>query len=539
MASATRLDRTAARVTPSRIRYEDSDALEYGNGPDALLERKFEETNSGSDENAYDNYARVTLMDRTADTTTFAHEETRNAINRPSAALQLRYYGHRGCEDVERPELFLGMHGPEQHDPRGINVDPDMRKFVAQNEARNRFVRFTPDDSAFVTGGGRSQGQLMADQQTLQRWTRDRLKVFERQMDGRREGMRRTQAQTQSVIGKTVTVQAYGDLIADYALNPQRRANLICRQAIRNSRAWRDGTADQDFEIARYTQICRRAGGKQTFRRVLEARGADDTVWDDADSTIPFKTMGILMANLIAARKGRSDVIAASDRDYGDAVDVQIRKTAPLTRDLEAIMYAVATGAAFGASDETSRGKTPGQQQAAHLARVADASSHMTPAHHVLNAEIIYKSLRQGGDLSKIQQQVVGDGKATETTEDVVTAAKSVRRRLATGAKLSTAQDTDRNDAVTTVMSYKSLKPSKTAPVMRTDSDATKTESDAGQARRTPGGNYRTTNAADVQHGMMFLDNTAKERRVGPMGTKYTFSKMDRDGDDMTLSELS
>lgn len=539
MSSATRIDRTAARLTPTRIRYEDSDALEYGNGPIDMLERKFEETNSGSDENSYDDYARGEIMDRTADKTTFAHEETRNAINRPSAALQLRYYGHRGCEDVERPELFLGMIGPEQHDPRGINVDPDMRKYVAQNEARNRFVRFTAENSNNITGGGRSQGQLMADQQTLQRWTRDRLKVFERQMDGRREGMRRTTAQTESVAAKIQTVQGYGDLIRDYALNPQRRANLICRQAIRNSRAWRDGTADQDFQIARYTQICRRAKGKETFQRVLSARGADDTAWTDADSTLPFKTMGILMANLIAARKSRVDVIGGSDRDYADAVDAQARKSAPLTRDLEVVMYAIASGAAFGASDETVRGKTAAPQQAAHLARVADAGNHMTPAHHVLNAEIIYKSLRQGGDLSKIQQQVVGDGAKGSTGEDVQSAAKSARMRMAGGAKLKTAQDTDRNDAPGSVMSYKSVRPKRASAAKGATSDGQVTESDLTQARRTNSGNYRTTTTDDVDHGMMFSDNTSKERHCAPIGDKYTFRKMDRELMDTALNGLS
>lgn len=539
MSSATRIDRTAARLTPTRIRYEDSDALEYGNGPVDMLERKFEETNSGSDENSYDDYARGEIMDRTADKTTFAHEETRNAINRPSAALQLRYYGHRGCENVERPEMFLGMIGPEQHDPRGINVDPDMRKYVAQNEARNRFVRFTAENANNITGGGRSQGQLMADQQTLQRWTRDRLKVFERQMDGRREGLRRTVAQTESVAGKVQNVQGYGDLIRDYALNPQRRANLICRQAIRNSRAWRDGTADQDFQIARYTQICRRAKGKETFARVLAAKNADDTVWTDADSTIPFKTMGILMANLISARRSRGDVVGSSDRDYGEAVEGQARKSAPLSRDLETIMWAIVSGAAFGSSDETVRGKTAAPQQAAHLARVTDAGNHMTPAHHILNAEIIYKSLRQGGDLSKIQQQVVGDGATGATSEDIRAAAKSARMRMVMGAKVQTAHDTDRNDAPSATISYKSLQPKRAPVVGAVANDAAATESDLTQARRTNGSNYRATTAADVQHGMMFSDNTSKERHVAPMGDKYTFRKMDRELMDTSLSVLS
>lgn len=534
-----RLDRRLPRLTPSRIRYEDGEGNEYPGGPASLLARKFEETNSGPDEDMYDDYARRTLMDRTADTTLLAHEDTRGAVNKNKGILQHHYYGHRGCEDVDRPELFLGFAGPDNHDPRGINVDPDMRKYRSQAEARNRFIRLTPDDSAFITGGGRSQGQLRADQQTLRRWARDRLKVFDRQMDGRREGLRRTAMQQESSVSKSVVVQGYGDLIRDYALNPQRRANLICRQAIRNSRAWREGTADQDFAIAKYSQTCRRAKTSEKFQRVLGAQNADDTIWSDADSTIQFKTMGMLMSTIIAARKNRSAVIAGSDRDYSDATDSQARRSTPAHKDLEAVMYAIINSGDFGTSDTTRTGKNVAPQERQHLARVTVAN-HLTPAQHYLNAEIIYKSLRQGGDLSKIQQQVLGDATQTQTTEDVRIAAKSARMRMVSGAKLQTDDDTDKGDAPSAVISYKGLKPSKkpTADATRIIADGAAGESDNTQARRTNTTNYRTTNADDVDHMTQLYDNTSKERHGGRLGTKYTFRQMDRDGQ-RELSELS
>lgn len=537
MADARRLNRSAVRTTPTRIRYEDSEAggMEYGNGPIDLLERKFEETNSGPDENMYDDYARRELTDRTADKTLFQHEESRGAVNRSAGIIQSHYYGHRGCEEPDRPELFLGFAGPENADPRGINVDPDMRKYKAQAEARNRFYRMTPDDSANITGGGRSPGQLQADQQSLFRWARDQMKIFNRQMDGRREGMRRPQTPHVSDVQKVQHVQSYGDLMRDYALNPQRRANLICRQAIRDSRAYREGTADQDFAIAKYTQICRRAGGKQTFKRVLGAKNADDTVWTDGDSTVPYKTMGILMASIIAGRKTRSGVVGDSDRDYSDAGDVMMRKTAAPTRDLETIMFAIMNGTAFGDADETRAGKTAPRQQAAHLARVTVAN-HLTPAHHYINAEIIYKSLKQGKDLSRVQGLV--DPDMVKGNEDMSRAAKSAKMRMLSGAKLATADDTDKADSGGAVMSYKSVKPK--APVAGfTDADARNGESDGSVARKTSNAQYRTTNTADVNHTQNMGDNAYLERRKAPMGTKYTMRSVDREGDSYTLSDLS
>ncbi len=532
----TRLNRSIPRVTPSRIRYEDSDGMEYGNGPDDLLTRaKYEETNAGPDEDLYDNYARGTLTDWGPDTAQLAHEESRGAVNRSKGLLQHHYYGHRGCEDVDRPELFLGFAGPENADPRGINVDPDMRVFRAQSEARNRFIRLTPDDSAFVTGGGRSQGQLQADQQTLQRFVRDRLRVFDRQMDGRREGMRRTQAQTQSVAKYVEQVQGYGDLIRDYALNPQRRANLICRQAIRDSKAWREGTADQDFQFARYTQICKSGRTKDTFQRVLETRNADDTAWEDGDLSVPYKAMGMLMAAIIASNRKRAGAVADSDRDYGDHTATVARKTVSQSRDLEALMYAIVAGGEFAATDDTRVGKTATPQERQHLARTQQ-TNHLTPAHHYLNAEIVYKSMRQGDDLSKIQQKVIGDGKTLQT-EDTTSVGKSARMQRVTGAKLHTDEDTDRAEDNRAVYSYKGLKPSKgVSKVAGVDGDASAAESDATQARQTSKTEYRVTNKGDVEHMTMMLNNTSKERRSGPLGSKYTMRQIDRDG---ALSELS
>lgn len=538
MSNANYIDRNAPRGTPTRIRYEDGgSSMQYGNGPIDLLARKFEETNAGPDENLYDDYARGTLTNWGPDTAIFAHEESRGAVNRQAGLLQTRYYGHRGCEDVDRPELFLGFAGPENHDPRGINVDPDMRVFRAQSEARNRFIRLTPDDSAFVTGGGRSEGQLMADQQSLRRIVRDRLKVFERQIDGRREGMRRTVAQTQSVAKNTETVQSYGDLIRDYALNPQRRANIVCRQAIRDSRAWRDGTADQDWQFAKYTQICRRAQRRDTFKRVLEARAGDNNAWTDGDATVSYKAMGLLMSSIIAARRTASDTVASGDRDYGNSSETAARKSAAPTRDLEAIMYAIVAGGEFGTGDVTSVGKTATPQQRAHLSRTQDAGSHLTPAHHYLNAELVYKTLKQGGDLSKIQQQVIGDAAVGDTAEDGNVAGKAAQMRRVAGAKLAIDYDTDRAGDNVAVYSYKGVKPQTRPHGTRVvAADAQQTESDSTQARRTQHAEYRVTGKGDVDVMTDFKDNSSKERHKAPVGSKYTMRQVDRDG---RLSDLS
>lgn len=269
------MDYDLARQGYGQIEYNVDQGLRYGDVPNTMLMEKFEETDMGNDEDQYDTYVRTEICDWTGDKgAVFEHERGRGGVNASKGILQLRANGHRGTADVEKPEIFLGFAGPEDRDPRGINVDPDMKQLRRQEAARMRFHRFTPDHSDHVTGGGISEAQVMANKQTIFRFNRDRLKIFSRQIDGRREGLRRVY-ENKSDIAKQVLVHSYGDYIKDYAMNPQRRANLITRNILRDTKEWRQETSDQDYQIARYSQICRKRKTRDTYNRVLGAQASD------------------------------------------------------------------------------------------------------------------------------------------------------------------------------------------------------------------------------------------------------------------------
>lgn len=530
-------DRDVPHQRNGVIRYRVGVGENYGNLPTADLARKFEETNMGPDEDLYDNFARGTLTDRTADTAKFEHEQARGGVNRTAGVIEHHYYGHRGCADYERPEMFLGFAGPEERDPRGSNVDPDMRKMKEQAAARQRFVRFTPDHSDFTTSGGRSEGQLMQDQQSLFRITRDRLKVFSRQYDGRREGQRRDTYRSVSNVKKQIHVQSYGDLIRDYALNPQRRANILCKAMIRDSKAWREGTSDQDYHVAKYTQLCRRAQRKDTFNRVLGAQNADDTVWSDADTNVPMKSMGLLMASIINAKKTAHSNMTGSDRDYAEAKRTQDRKTAPLKKDLEMIMYMVSGDGDLSQHDSgiAYTAKAPETQE--HLARLV-MMNHLTPAHQYLNAELIYKSLKESRDFREIRSKVIVDPAQSEVHDKLSLVNKSKARKQIAGALLKTAEEADRGESRNTY-SYRAAVKKRTGNVVRdTSHHPFGAESDNSAARKTSQTQYRVSSTKDVAQNTEFNDNASRDRRTGSMGTKYTMRQVDRDGA-KTLSDLS
>lgn len=508
-------------------------AMNYGSMPPSLLTSKFEETDIGDEEDRYDNYARSNLVDWGPDTCTFEHEKPRGGVNARSGRLQAQYYGHRGDADIPyQPERFDGFMGPGDRDPRGTATEPDMKELRKQHEARTRFIRWTPDGADHVTGGGRSEMQVMADQQTLFKIVKNRLKVFDWSRDGRREGLRRTYAH-KSDVSKQVRVQSYGDLIKNHALTPQRRAAIICREVIRGSRAWCDETADGDFAMAKYTQHRRQRRGDITQARILE--GADTAVRPDATDAVTAarKTCGILMANIV---RGKAQAAATpSDIDFATARETAARKTEPMTRDLTQILRSIGQDAEFAAGKITMRGKTAGQQRAEHLATAQDHSHASLPAHHYLNAEILYKSVRPGADTRKVKNYVVRDAHAADTMAHSGIA-KAARRRLVTGAKLNRAEDADRGDS-SRAYSYRTGVV-KIGPRVRGAADQTDTDAPETQIRRINKTGHRGPRSADTVENMKYGNNASGERHGGILGSKYLWAKADRDSASVDMSDV-
>lgn len=490
--------------------------------PSSMLAEKFEETDLGPDEDAYDMHVRREICDWTGDRNLMEHERSRGGVNARKGLLELRTNGHRGTADVETPEIFLGFGGPEDRDPRGINVDPDMKEMVRQQNARMRFVRFTPDHSDDTTGGGRSEGQVMADNQRLFRIKRDRLKVFDRQIDGRREGLRRTYKH-KSDVAKQVLVQSYGDFIKDYALNPQRRANIISNSIIRDSKLWRSETADADMGIARYSQICRRGGVKSSSQNRVTA-ATTDANFKDADKSKNYRAVGLLLANIV---RGKKTLHSSGDIDMYSSEDVRVRKSAPAARDLAAVLRAMVNDADLEDGHNTVTRRAAAGRTTAVVMRDT-VQNHIEPAHFALNAEIIYRSVKPGGDTRKVSGLVITDP-ATFSVSDTSAITKSASRFTASGRKLGTCNDDDRTESDNTV-SYKNLLKQRRHRRENASTDADAGESDNSQVRRELNKVHKSVNPQMHSQDIKFKDTPVGERLGGGLGTKYTMREISRDG---------
>jgi len=496
---------------------------DYGSMPSELLASKFEETNTGDDELLYIDYVRREISDWRPVEAKFEYEEARGAVNGKSATLQNRYYGHRGTAEVDKPEMFLGFGGPGDKDPRGINTEVDLKKLRLQEEARMKFIRLDKDACEQITGGGRSEGKTMADLQSQFRRNRVELKTFNRQMDGKREGLRRVYKH-KSEIPKQINVQSYGDLITDVSLNPQRRANIICKE-IRNTSEFRAENCDQDLEIAKYSSVCaltRKQNRKMGTVDVLSnTRGESELA--ESDNATLFKTSCVLVSQLIANKK---ESMCGGDAHDTDSANISIRKAALIANDLNIVLNAMQE-TDFAKSDLSLTGKGAVPQIAPHNAKSV-ILNHISPINHE-SAEIIYKTVKAGDDPIKINKNISIALSVLPENNSFVK-----KNLLPTISKNNnTVEDADRKESSNTA-SYKSLT-AKVANASITNGENYKKESDDMQTKKQANAANlpNVVNKKNLKLDSLFGDNACKERRARSIGNKYMNRYMDRDGKDV------
>ncbi len=518
--SRVKMEYNLQKVVGSSTMHSNSRNESYGGLPSTMIMAKFEETDMGDEEGLTDNFIRNEIMDwSSAKESKFEHEEARVGGSHRSGKLNLQYYGHRGDADPQyRPEHFDGFMGPEDRDPRGSQTDPDFKKLKAQHEARLRFIRLTPDGNDSITGGGRSEGKAMADNQKVFKLTKERLKIFDRQLDGGGTKGTRRYAHT-SNIPKQILVHSYGDKLCTTE-TPQRKANIICKEVIRSSRAWRAETSDADYATATYTQLRRHRKTTDQNRMLWVDTDQKKTLEDNSKC---FKSAGILMSNITNGRK--QIMTNTGDIDLAESKIIAARKMEPFNRDLNLILRAMTQDADFATGDLTQTAKTLTPQQREHLARQT-VQSHDTPAHHLLNAEKMYKACARG-NTRKIKDLVITDAYVA-TTYDDQTAAKSAKRQIVSGAKLARVNDSDFKDASNTFNYRIKLNPNGDRRIRITSGDAVYGTGDNSQIRRPNHTNYRVS-SGDTVEDMKYGDNASKERHARGLGSKYMHRFIERD----------
>lgn len=502
--------------------------LPYGDMPPEALMSKFDETSDiyTDCDTMYDFYARETLTDRRPDDPTFAYEEPRQSISN-KGYLNLIHYGTRSGSQVAHPEIFLGL---TEGEPRGIATDPDYKELRKQHEARNRFKFLGPDADNSITGGGWNEAQVQESKQKTFKEMKPRLRIFSTGKDGRREGIRRMY-QCVSDMQNITDEKKYGDVIKDWAVNPQRNTVILSNKTIRNSKMYQQFTTDHEFQIAHYGDACRKRNYFNRHQALTDVEA--DYEFNEQDMSKCFKAVGVLM--------GQACKNTTPDMDYGEHTLTQTRKQAVFEADIVKILDAITNDADFHDQDKTIQSKTAPRKQPKHGKLTTDAN-HTTPANVLINGMLMSKGVKESSDLSKIRKNMVttpNDPNINCKIDDINSGNKGKTKHptIITGKRHS---EIIVDGESVMVPHYKSCKPlGNTKRKQNTSHDGEYQQSTNTQTRRTSTTQYRNPSAYDNNHDMQFSTNTYKDRHIAPMGNKYTMREVDTDTRSNCISNMS
>lgn len=503
------------RVTPSDIQYSVKIGMPYGGMPDDALVSKFEQTDDGDIEYGYDDFVRREIKDRRPDEPTFESEEPRKSLP-CKGYLNLLHSNNRGGSEPRHPEIFLE---DTWGDPRGIAVDPDYKELRRQQEARTRFVRWDADADNSVPSGRWSEGEAVRKQQQTFRLARPRMMWFTTSKDGRRLGETPVYRYRPTVSKIDRTIQAYGDIIQAYAENPQRATTVMSNTIIARSKMYQQNTTDHEFKVAHYGEDARRRKLSNTMQPLKYTNL--DAYMPDCDKTANYKAMSIIMSQIV---KNRQET--AQDIQYGKADQTQVRKTVEMSADLAKILQAIAVDGEFASSATGSASKTPTPQMARPAQQVTTTDGSI-PANHMLNAQMIYKSVREGGDLRGVAGQIITDD-AKVSTNDASTIAGKSASPTDTHIRMGTSHI--EVDGVSLGAHVYKAKPTDIeSKIGMINPEYVWSEGDATQTRKSQTAQYANPETGDTEQQIRFSDNTQKERMTGVLGSKYTRREMDRD----------
>ena len=250
---------------------------EFGDMPQSLLNKKYEQTRIYEDPYETETYFRQMLTYTGPDPTSFEEEEARrNTFSEDK--LKLRYHGGRSEFEPRHPEAFFEM---TEHDPRGTTTDPDMRKAYDQHRYRGKYIMFYNDA---VPEAYRSESRVIRDIRSGFNAIKSRFKIF----DTSKESFANAGVQTM----KGQQQKYFAEDTKRDGINVDGRSIHRGDKTIVLSNYYPMGwynTTDHDFRVAQYGKMnSSKKMGEVDYRYVQDNTENDVTMYSFKDNTIPL-----------------------------------------------------------------------------------------------------------------------------------------------------------------------------------------------------------------------------------------------------------
>jgi hypothetical protein len=264
-----------------------------------------------------DNYFRQALKNTRPDPAFFASDAPRYD-NHSESRLNLRHGGRRTLIEPYIPDTFLELTGA---DPRGIALEPDMRRHRDQQFARGKFIKFYDDSHNHVPESGINPIQMVKNIKDQFYQVKDRLKIFDTSLDSRHNGGTRNRELTSTGICMQTSDAKYPDMRDEMCYNQSRMVTDLSNDT---SIGWRR-TTDHVFKVARYSQNRLKMGMNEQdwVKNRSNTNLTQDVLVSYQDQAIP-KSLVMKMDDIVKQRE--VDLAAGRHIDFADSRAPEGRK---------------------------------------------------------------------------------------------------------------------------------------------------------------------------------------------------------------------
>ncbi len=225
---------------------------------DKKLIKKFEVTNILENSNSVlDDYYKSTLKDLSPEPATFAHEEKRKNTD-SVGKLNLHYYGRRNDKEPFQNDLFLGF---MDKDPRSIHNEPMMGKYQEQIWKRKDDFKysFKDDSDNSIHSKGLSESAVLENKKKSYSGFKNRYKNFEESNDAWAPSVQLIKSKDSKVLLHDVDES---EPVLHNIQDLQNRRDIINDISLNSLPAGWNAVPDQKYKIAQYTKLLSQANIK-------------------------------------------------------------------------------------------------------------------------------------------------------------------------------------------------------------------------------------------------------------------------------------
>jgi hypothetical protein len=377
----------------------DLRGLTVGGIPEDAYLSKIKVSTIYEDPNQLENHFRSTLKDTRPDAPTLASDEIRSSGDagggfQSASFLNLLHTGARSDVDPYLPDgTFLDFEFADR-DSRGSALEPDMRKYRLQEEARGAFIKKHNDEDLSIPESAINPQRMAQIQRAGMYDFKSRYKNFDESRVGWHNGGTGVTSQRGYRGNPSHLLQRDGVVLDLGDATVGNRVDAVSKLSNDFTIAARHSTPDHRFKVSRFVGV--KASVPLSKVDVSNNRNStfgDQTLGTGIEGLAMNKSLAGLIIDLQGQKQYKHDF--AKGANYNDSMQDQARKRALQPDDLIKLMFIGVDGSAVQAANVKFEGMHVRRYANRKPAELAQIRGNVQINHKIL------ESMQQSNHMSK------------------------------------------------------------------------------------------------------------------------------------------